>query len=147
MGSNRALLLPLMSHAPTDILSRRHQQIREAMRDQSLDALVVTALPNITYLTNFTGSSAIAVLTGDRMLFITDSRYQTNVADRQAGESACPDLDVALVEGSYDATLVQTLARCGVKQVGFEAAHLTVSRHQWIAARLHLQAPDSELCP
>ena len=56
---------PSMSHAPSAALSRRHQRVRAALAAQSLDALVVTSLPNILYLTNFTGSSAIVVLTAD----------------------------------------------------------------------------------
>ena len=38
-----------MSHAPSDRLSVRHQTIRSALAERSIDALVVTALPNITF--------------------------------------------------------------------------------------------------
>jgi len=51
------------------------------MAERTLDALVVTSLPNILYLTNFVGSSAIVVMTSDRLLFITDSRYVAAVTD------------------------------------------------------------------
>ena len=54
-----------MSHAPTAALDRRHRIIRDDLSARSLDALVVTSLPNILYLTNFTGSTAIAVVTPD----------------------------------------------------------------------------------
>src|SRR5688572_8346650 len=100
---------PSMSHAPTATLSVRHHHIRQAMAERSLDALVLTSLPNITYLTNFRGSSAIAVLTRDRLIFITDSRYTTVLADTQATSRACPGLEVAPVGGSYDATLAGVL--------------------------------------
>ena len=46
-----------MPHAPSDLLDRRHASIRTAMADATLDALVVVALPNITWLTNFVGSA------------------------------------------------------------------------------------------
>jgi len=39
------------------------------------DAILVTHLPNILYLTGFTGSSAILLLTPDRSCLFTDSRY------------------------------------------------------------------------
>ena len=61
-----------MSYAPSSALSRRHRAIRQEIGRRSLDALVVTSLPNIVYLTNFTGSSAIVVVTPDRLYFITD---------------------------------------------------------------------------
>ena len=57
---------PSMSHAPSAALDRRHRTIRDDLVARGLDALVVTSLPNILYLTNFTGSSAIVVLTADR---------------------------------------------------------------------------------
>ena len=57
-----------MSHAPSATLNRRHQPVRRrARRATQLDALVVTSLPNILYLTNFTGSAAIVVLTPDQV--------------------------------------------------------------------------------
>ncbi|MQA28581.1 MAG: M24 family metallopeptidase [Luteitalea sp.] len=134
-----------MSHAPTGILASRHQQIRQAIVGRSLDALVVTSLPNITYLTNFSGSSAAVVMTEDRILFFTDSRYHTTVTERQAGPCACPGFELVVVEGSYDATVTAHLARLGARQIGFEAAHLTVSRHEWIASTLTAQSPGSKL--
>ena len=47
-----------MPQAPTVTLNARHQSVRRALVELSLDALVVTALPNVLYLTNFGGSSA-----------------------------------------------------------------------------------------
>ena len=68
-----------MSHAPAEALERRHQAIRAALAEQRLDALVVTSLPNVLYLTNFTGTSAIVILTADRVECLTDSRYVTEI--------------------------------------------------------------------
>src|SRR4051812_41214604 len=68
---------PSMSPAPSPSLSRRQQIVRDAFTARGLDAIVITSLPNIFYLTNFTGSSAIVVLTADRLLFMTDFRYLT----------------------------------------------------------------------
>ncbi|HWW85798.1 MAG TPA: aminopeptidase P family N-terminal domain-containing protein, partial [Vicinamibacterales bacterium] len=60
-----------MSHAPTPALSRRHENLRQQIAARSIDALVVTTLPNILYLTNFTGSAAIVVVTAERLWFLT----------------------------------------------------------------------------
>ena len=99
-----------MPHAPSDALSRRHAAVREAMASASLDALVVVSLPNIAYLTNFAGSSACVVLTPETLHFITDGRYVTALADMQRSAHACPELQLAVVDGSYDATLSSVLA-------------------------------------
>ena len=122
-----------MSHAPIDTLKQRHQAIRRSLAEQHLDALVVTAAANILYLTNFTGSSAIVILTADRLEFITDFRYVTSIRDMQR---AWPELMLTIVEGAYDATLVERLGGLSLTRIGIEAAHLTVSRHHWIEAAL-----------
>ena len=125
-----------MLHARSAALSRRHSLVREAAARHSVDALVVTSRPNIFYLSNFTGSSAIAVVTPDRLHFITDFRYVTAVESLQQSADACPDLQLTVVEGTYDTTLLSLLASLDVQRVGFEAAHLTVSRYNWLADRL-----------
>src|SRR5580693_7129694 len=121
-----------MSHAPTDQLSQRHQTIRDAMAERTLDALVVTSLPNILYLTNFSGSSAIVVLTVDSLLFITDSRYVEAIAEMRGKADECPGLELLPVETSYDATLAAVVSAMPSARIGFEAAHLSVSRHDWL---------------
>jgi Xaa-Pro aminopeptidase len=102
------------------------------MAEQTLDALVVTSLPNILYLTNFAGSSAIVVMTADRLLFITDSRYVASVTDTRGNADECPGLELLAVEASYDATLAAAVSAMPSARVGFEAAHLPVSRHDWL---------------
>ncbi len=125
-----------MSHAPSRALEQRHRTIRNGLAELGLDALVVTSLPNVLYLTNFTGSSAVAVLTRDRLRFLTDFRYLTTVEEMQASGAACPGLELIRVEGSYDAALAGLLKELPGANIGFEAAHLTVSRHQWLARTL-----------
>jgi len=122
-----------MSHAKTDTLKRRHQAVRATLAEQNLDALVVTSLPNILYLTNFTGSSAIVILTADRLELLTDFRYVTAVRELQRDGAA---LELTTVEGSYDAMLVARLAALPGARVGIESAHLTVARHLWITTTL-----------
>jgi Xaa-Pro aminopeptidase len=128
-----------MAHAPTPTLNRRHQAIADELAARNLEALVVTALPNILYLTNFTGSSAILLVRRDRLQFITDFRYVTAVSDMRGTPYECPGLELVTVDGSYDAALAAELGEIS-GGVGFEAAHLTVSRHQWLTSTLAASA-------
>jgi Xaa-Pro aminopeptidase len=135
-----------MSHAPSRALSARQQIVRSELTSRGLDALVVTSLSNILYLTNFTGSAAIVVLTADRLFFITDFRYLTVLDEAQGTAHECRDTDVVTVEGSYDATLARLLAAHPFRRIGFEAAHLTVDRHRWLTATVAAEGPkDAEL--
>ena len=135
-----------MSHAPSLALSRRQHTIREELASRELDVLVVTSLPNILYLTNFTGSSAIVVLTAARVFFITDFRYLTVLAEAGGTPHECPDLEVVTVNGSYDGTLAALLTSHSWRRIGFEAAHLTVDRYRWLTTTVAASGPaDAEL--
>jgi len=136
-----------MPHAPTERLNARHQHIRDAMAARAIDALVVTALPNVLYLTNFGGSSAIVVITADRFLFITDFRYVAAVSGKRGGPNECPGFELVVVDGSYDATLASTLRTLGAARVGFEAAHLSVGRYNWLRETMAGAGRAPELTP
>ena len=136
-----------MSHAPSAALKRRHDAVRAACRRAGVDALIVTTRSNILYLTNFSGSAAIAVVTAERLHFITDFRYVTAVDSMQHSPDACPDLQLTVVEGAYDSTLATLLTSLGAARVGFEAAHVTVSRYNWLTATLAPHAGAPELVP
>src|SRR5262245_48977865 len=125
-----------MASAPPAALKRRHDQVRAAMAELAVDALVVTSLPNILYLTNFSGSSAIVVIEPESVRFLTDSRYTEAVERGQQTDHACPDLVLDAVAGSYDAALADRIAQLGTRRVGFEAQHLTVARHDWLQRTL-----------
>jgi Xaa-Pro aminopeptidase len=134
-----------MSHAPSVALRRRHDAVRAACGRAGVDALIVTTRSNILYLTNFSGSAAIAVVTADAIQFITDFRYVTAVEALQQSSAACPDLHLTVVEGSYDSTLAKLLSSLGSPRVGFEATHVTVSRYNWLKTTLTQQSGPPEL--
>lgn len=121
-----------MSHAPTDALNFRHQTIRTGLAEHRLDALVVTSMPNVLYLTNFSGTAAIVVVTSGRLIFITDFRYAAAIEEMRGAPYECPQLELVTVEGTYDGSLARLLASMPGSRVGFEAAHLSVSRHTWL---------------
>jgi Xaa-Pro aminopeptidase len=98
----------------------RRTALREALVAAHLDALLLTSLANIRYLTGFSGSSALVLLTARETVFITDFRYATQVRD-EVGDFA----RVAIEPSSLWTGLWQQLPDlAGVKLVGFESAHL-----------------------
>ena len=60
--------------APLDVASRL-PRLRARLADEGIDALLVTKLANIRYLSWFTGSAAILLVSADEALFVTDGRY------------------------------------------------------------------------
>ena len=104
-----------------DRRAQRMASLVEAMQHAHLDALLVTGLPNVRYLTGFAGTSALLLVThrGEAVL-ITDFRYQTQAAE-QVGDLA----RVVIEPQSLWTGLWQQLAQLPyVAVVGFESAHL-----------------------
>jgi Xaa-Pro aminopeptidase len=134
-----------MPYAPSASLERRHRTVRQVLASRGLDALVVTSLPNIFYLTNFGGSAAIVVLTADRLHFVTDFRYVTTMQAARGTAAECPGLELVTVDGSYDATLAGLIASSRWRTIGVEAAHLTLARHDWLKATLAVSSPAAAL--
>ncbi|HET9195289.1 MAG TPA: Xaa-Pro peptidase family protein [Vicinamibacterales bacterium] len=121
-----------MAAATSSQLDVRHAAIRRAFETLGLDALIVTAPANIRYLTNHAGSAGTLVAATGAMHLLVDFRYHESVRQLQASASACPTLRLWPVAASYDEALLECLAETGVTTVGFEAAHLTVARHEWL---------------
>ena len=114
-------------------LAARHARARQRLSTLSLDALVVTCAANIRYLSNHIGSSGILVLTPEAVYLLVDFRYREAVRMLQQSPSACPGLIVQDVPASYDEALLQCLGDLGASTVGFEAAHVSVARHEgWL---------------
>jgi Xaa-Pro aminopeptidase len=115
----------------TAALAQRHARIRESLETLNLDALIVTPSANIRYLSNHAGTAGILVMTRDAAHLLIDFRYQESVRALQASPFACPALRMWDVPASYEEALIGCLSEIGVTTVGFEAAHVTVARHEW----------------
>jgi Xaa-Pro aminopeptidase len=87
-----------------------------------VDALLITNLVNLRYVTGFTGSNGIAVVGRDLRRFVTDFRYIEQAAEQVDGfdrELAPQVFDDALRDGWPDGPL----------RLGFEDQHVSVRRH------------------
>jgi Xaa-Pro aminopeptidase len=111
----------------------RRARLRAAMATAGLDGLVVSSLPNITYLSGLAASAALALVTAERCWLISDGRYAQALRDRL---DALPGLEAREVDGSgsYEQTLVSVIAEAGVSRLGFESAHVSVRRFRWLEA-------------
>lgn len=91
-----------------------------------LDALLVTGAANRRYLSGFTGSAGLLVVTPAEALLLTDFRYA-----EQAGAEA-PGWTVVETGQEPLADLRRCLVDLGVRRVGFEAEHVSVAqRERW----------------
>ncbi|TQF66398.1 aminopeptidase P family protein [Rhodococcus spelaei] len=111
---------------PTADHGSRRAALRAVLAERGVDALLVTDLLNIRYLTGFTGSNAALVVDArdaegaeDRTVICTDGRYVIQVGEQ------VPDLR-ALIDRSSAPALVRMLTADPGIRVGFESHVVTV---------------------
>jgi Xaa-Pro aminopeptidase len=57
-------------------MHKRLSELRNALEENNLGALIITKIENVRYLSGFTGSNAVAVATPDDFVLVTDGRYR-----------------------------------------------------------------------
>jgi Xaa-Pro aminopeptidase len=84
------------------------------------DALIVTDIFNIRYLTGFTGSSACVVITPDNAYFLTDSSYETQAISELPG-----NFKLRIYGGNWIDGVVELFKRLKPALAGFESNRLS----------------------
>lgn len=122
-------------------MSDRLITLREKLAEADLDALIVSQPENRRYLSGFTGSAGVLIISQQKAFLATDFRYYT-----QATEQA-PAFELAKVGYKLTDHLTDLLAQAGAKRVGFESEHLTVAElERWREATPHVEwLPTSNL--
>ncbi|MGC1107064.1 MAG: Xaa-Pro peptidase family protein [Candidatus Acidiferrales bacterium] len=103
-------------------LASRLSLLQQEMEVARLDAFVVSHPPNVFYLSGFTGSAAVLVVTRAEATLFTDPRY--TVQAREEARSA----RVEITRHSLIAAAAEHLALRRVRRTGFEAARLSVAQ-------------------
>jgi Xaa-Pro aminopeptidase len=107
----------------------RRDKLRRPLKKLGLEALLVTDLNNVTYLTGFTGDDSYLLVRRDGEVLISDPRYATQL------EEECPGLEVfirkpgvAMLQG-----LLRILKDSKLGKVGIEADSMSVGLRDNVA--------------
>ncbi|MCX7604090.1 MAG: aminopeptidase P family protein [Bryobacteraceae bacterium] len=117
---------------PTDARAGRRHELLKALSELRCDAALVAHLPNVRYLTGFTGSNGILFLSPGSAILFTDPRY-----DLQAHEEC--DCRVRIVRGStWEGVWKHVAGRC--RRLAMEADRVSHEVWQETARRLGRKA-------
>src|SRR6201996_9859360 len=111
---------------PEEFSLRRHR-LRDRLREIHAGALLTSALPNVRYLSGFTGSNAALLLTPDRDLLFTDPRYQTQA-------SLESDCDVKIAKGPLSKEISRWATHLRLKSIAFEQNRISFGEFQFLKA-------------
>lgn len=104
-------------------VAARIARLRASLDAAGCDALLVTHLTNIRYLTGFTGSAAMVLVQHEVLTFVTDGRYE----EQAAGQLSSAGVDAEIVIGRTAVLQREAVSDlvAGVERLGLEAEHVT----------------------
>jgi len=115
----------------------RRTRLASRLVELRADAFLLTRLPNVRYLTGFTGSNGQVLLTPGDAVFFTDGRYT------EQARYEVPDLERVTYLDGFLEPVVQAAERLGVGRLGFESEGVTFGTYQDLRAA----AKGMELVP
>jgi Xaa-Pro aminopeptidase len=130
----------IVDQLPAMDVAARSERLREGLDAGGCDALLVTKLVNIRYLTGFTGSAALLLVRPDELVFVSDGRYGEQAAAQLAAAGVEARIEIS---GTEQQQIVASAAE-GVDRLGLEADAVT-----WSAQRRYASDwfPSAELVP
>ncbi|HEX5367718.1 MAG TPA: Xaa-Pro peptidase family protein [Acidimicrobiales bacterium] len=136
------MLIDRAALPPMDVPGRAHR-LAEQLGAAGCDALLVTSLANVRYLTGFTGSAALLLVgAGGDLAFVTDGRYRDQAAAELAGAGISAEVRVGRTAEDQRRALSAAVAPGG--RLGLEAEDVS-----WAAQRRYARDwfPHAELVP
>jgi len=113
----------------------RIERLRASLDTRGLDGLLVTTPSNRRWISGFTGSAGVVLVTRDEARFATDSRYWEQVGQQ------CPEYILVQVTGANTGITPAILEGMGGQRIGFEPAHLSFAAYeQWTGAITEMPA-------
>jgi len=116
---------------PMEVPTRAGRLI-EHLPAAGIDALLVSHLPNIRYLTGFTGSAALLLVGRDGLTFVTDGRYSDQASEQL--RAAAVDATVRVGRTNAEQRELLSGAVFGPTRLGMEAEHVSWARQREIAS-------------
>jgi Xaa-Pro aminopeptidase len=113
--------------------SARRIRIAAALAERNADALIVSAAPNVRYLTGFTGSNGLVLLWGSGAVLFTDPRYEIQAAQ----ETNCR---LKIARGSLYPAVMRVAAGKKFRRLGFEKGRLGYEAYERLSGGLTLGA-------
>lgn len=98
----------------------RIEKIKNSFSDLKIDSFLVKNLPNIRYISGFSGSAASILLTDNIDYFVTDFRYKT-----QSSNEVYPGFEIIIYAQNSNLFLKDLIQKHDLKRIGFESNFMT----------------------
>ncbi|MDQ3680120.1 MAG: aminopeptidase P family protein [Actinomycetota bacterium] len=118
-----------MSLAAMDV-GGRVERLRERLSGAGCDALLVTNLTNVAYLSGFSGSAGLLLVLADELVLVTDGRYRDQAGEQLAAAQVDARVEIGNLTRQRQALGAATAP---VPRLGLEATDVTWARQRTFA--------------
>jgi Xaa-Pro aminopeptidase len=112
------------------------EKLRSNFSTLGIDGMLITSPFNRRYISNFTGSAGVVLISEEKAQFLTDFRY-IEQASKQ-----CQGFEIIKITGSIPEEVAQQAKKLGIQKLGFEENFLSYS-----SFKLYAKEIESELVP
>ena len=120
--------------------ARRRTRLRKRLIKSGMDALLVSNETNVTYLTGFTGDSSYLFVLPKSEIFISDSRYETQISEQ------CSELDTYIRDATMTKmdAIVAVAKKTKAGSIGVESSSITKSTFDKLNSEISGELVDTE---
>ena len=112
----------------------RRDRLRRLLQRSGVDAILISSVRNVTYLTGFTGDDSYLFVTLEGQILVTDSRYTIQLSEE------CPGLELEVRKTGAGTSIVEATAkvakRAKIAQLAIEANVMTVALRDQLGDKL-----------
>lgn len=102
------------------------EKLRAAMKKEAVDAFLITSPYNLRYLTNFTGTTGLAVITLTKAFFVTDFRYTEQATAQAQG------FEIVINKGPIFDEVAKLCMQEEIDAIAFEESFVSFADYQWL---------------
>ncbi len=111
-------------------MNQRIRKIRRIIREKKLDAILVTDMNNVRYLSDFTGSNAQLLFTLKDNFFFTDGRYILQ------SKKQVKEFKIQIYKQTPFKDIAELIFRKNIKKLGFEGNSLFYDHYKFLKDNL-----------
>ena len=122
-------------------MTRRIKELRYRLHANHLDGFLATYLPDVYYLTGFTGSNAALLVTANKATLFTDGRYTQQAREEVSGAK------IVIVGNSAAVAALESLPPKFRGIVGIDAAAVNIAAYASLRKTARRVSPNPKLKP
>jgi Xaa-Pro aminopeptidase len=122
-------------------IKSRLEKLLGGLGDKNIDGILISQPENRYYLSGFDGSAGFLIITQNRSILATDSRYTIQA------KSQAPEYEIFPITSDIGGWFPELAAGLNIKRLGFEGEHLTLSLYRRLCDILGKGKSGLELIP